>query len=76
MDCAIVGASIAEAQYLDVARTGRSMPPIVAAPLTLSQARLSLFGPIVREPIRTVSGAPFDVKPDLNSKRASAAASP
>jgi len=41
----MVAASGAEAQYRDVARTGRSTPPTVATPLMLSQARPSLFGP-------------------------------
>ena len=36
--------------------------PIVATPLMLSQARLSLFGPSVRELTRTMSVAPFGVR--------------
>ena len=51
-----------------IPRTGRSTPPIVATPLMLSQARLSLFGPRVREFIRTTSTPPFGVKrPDSAS---------
>jgi hypothetical protein len=61
LDCAIVAGSIAEAQYLDVARTGRATPPTVATPLMLFQARLSLFGPRVRESTRMI-GAPFGVR--------------
>ena len=56
--------STAEAQYLEVARTGRCTPPIVATPPMLSQARLSLFGPRLRELIRTTSVLPFgDMRP-------------
>jgi hypothetical protein len=50
-----------QSQYLDVARTGRSTPLIVATPLMLSQARPSLFGPRVRESTRTTSVPPFGV---------------
>ena len=49
---------------LAVARTGHCTPPIIATPLMLSQAQLSLFGPRVRESIRTTSVPPCgDMRP-------------